>query len=220
MCCALMTARCVVTQAHVERTAIYADGMAEVMGLDWGRRRALRIGALLHDLGKIGVPDHILQKQGKLTPAEFEVMKIHPGLGAEILSGYRFGCPVPDAVRWHHEQWAGGGYPDGLKGEEIPLTARILSVVDVFDAVREERVYRKAMTRAAAIEVLRAGVGTMFDPVVVRAFIQNLHRFEREIERQQFTHTQLVVPPLSQSALRAAPAAGYAEEGLSTPRPA
>jgi putative nucleotidyltransferase with HDIG domain len=212
--CAMMTARCVVTAEHVERTAIYGDGMAEVLGLDWTRRRAVRIGALLHDLGKVGIPDSVLHKPGKLTRDEFDKMKLHPVIGAEILETVDFGCPVHDPVRWHHERYGGGGYPDGLKGNEIPLTARILSIVDTYDAVREDRPYRKAMSRREAVEVLRGGAGMMFDPELVRIFIQNLSSFERQIARQNISSTpqRQHSPELSKEALLCTPAAGLAAD--------
>jgi len=209
MCCTMMQVRCLVTQEHLERTAVYADGMAEVMALDWRRRRELRIGALLHDVGKIGVPDAVLHKPGKLTYDEFNKMKLHPGLGAEVLSEFNFGCNLQDPVRWHHERWNGGGYPDGLKGEEIPLTARILAVVDCYDAVREDRPYRKGMERQEAINILRDGSGIYFDPVIVRCFIQNLHKFERDVARLDFQLPRLIVE-LSPRAQLAQPMTGLA----------
>jgi HD-GYP domain-containing protein (c-di-GMP phosphodiesterase class II) len=104
--------------------------------------QALQEGSLLHDVGKIGVPDSILTKPGKLTAEEFEQMKLHPSLGADILERVGFGFPIVPVVRHHHERWDGTGYPDGLMGVGIPLTARVLSIVDSFDAVREDRPYR------------------------------------------------------------------------------
>ncbi|HEX8556702.1 MAG TPA: HD-GYP domain-containing protein [Pyrinomonadaceae bacterium] len=211
LCCTMMSARCLVTHDHLERTAVYADGMAAVMGLDWRRRRELRLGALLHDIGKMGVPDSILHKPGKLTYDEFNQMKLHPGLGAEVLSEFNFGVPVHEPVRFHHERWNGGGYPDGLCGEEIPLTARILSVVDSYDAVREDRPYRKGVDRAEALKMLREGAGVYYDPVIVRSFIQNLHKFEREIERMSYAlPQQRLVVSLNPRAQLAQPAAGLA----------
>lgn len=214
MVCALMTARCLVTQEHLERTAIYADGMAEIFGLSRERRRALRIGALLHDVGKMGVPDEILHKPGRLTAAEFNVMKLHPQIGEHILAQNHFPVGVTDCVRWHHERWGGRGYPDGLKGKEIPITARILAVVDCYDAVREDRPYRAGMDRQEAIDVLRCGSETMFEPLIVKAFVQNLHKFEREIERHKVSYTPSRIAP---STLTAEARAVEPPQGLDPP---
>src|SRR5919107_677088 len=169
------------THFHVRRVQLYCERMGELMGLSPPEIKALKAGALLHDIGKLAVPDHILNKPGKLTSAEFEKMKVHTTVGAEILERVNFPYPVVPVVRYHHEQWDGRGYPDGLKGEEIPLTARILSVVDCFDSVREDRPYRKGMTREDAIALLRRGAGRHFDPRVVEAFLRHLPRFDEEI---------------------------------------
>lgn len=175
------------TADHVQRVKIYGRGLAQLFGLTELEAQAIEAGALLHDVGKLAVPDYILNKPGKLTPAEFEKMKIHPIVGAEILSQVKFPYPVVPVVRHHHERWDGKGYPDGLKGEEIPITARILSVVDSFDAVREDRQYRKAMTRQQAIDLLREGAGTQFDPKVVEVFIEHLPQFEALIAERKLT---------------------------------
>src|SRR5262249_53125168 len=134
-----------VTHDHVHRVQIYATGLAKYFGLSEKEIEALRAGALLHDIGKMAVPDYILNKPGKLTPAEFEKMKVHTIVGAEILERVGFPYPVVPVVRHHHERWDGRGYPDGLKGKDIPLTARIPAVVDCFDSSREERQYRHAL---------------------------------------------------------------------------
>ncbi len=175
------------TADHVQRVKIYGRGLAQLFGLTELEAQAIEAGALLHDVGKLAVPDYILNKPGKLTPAEFEKMKIHPVVGAEILSQVKFPYPVVPVVRHHHERWDGKGYPDGLKGEEIPLTARILSVVDCFDAVREDRQYRRAMTRQQAIDLLREGAGTQFDPKVVEVFIEHLPQFEALIAERKLS---------------------------------
>jgi len=169
------------THCHVRRVQIYAAGMGEVFGLSKAEIAALKAGALLHDVGKLAVPAHIINKPGRLTPAEFEKMKIHTTVGAQILSRIDFPYPVTPIVRHHHEQWDGLGYPDGLKGEQIPLTARIISVVDCFDSVREDRPFRRGMTRDEAIAFLLRGSGTHFDPTVVDLFIKHLPRFESQI---------------------------------------
>ncbi|HEY0384439.1 MAG TPA: diguanylate cyclase, partial [Pyrinomonadaceae bacterium] len=131
--------------------------------------------------GKLAVPDHILNNPGRLTTQEFERMKVHTTVGAEILSRVDFPYPVVPIVRHHHEQWNGLGYPDGLKGEEIPMTARIISVVDCFDSVREDRPFRRGLTREEAIALLLRGSGTHYDPKVVELFIKHLPGFEKEI---------------------------------------
>jgi diguanylate cyclase (GGDEF)-like protein/putative nucleotidyltransferase with HDIG domain len=174
-----------VTHDHVHRVQIYATGLARLFGLSDGEIEALKAGALLHDIGKLAVPDYILNKPGPLTPAEFEKMKVHTIVGAEILERVGFPYPVVPVVRHHHERWDGRGYPDGLKGDQIPITARILTVADCFDAVREDRQYRKAMTREQAIQMLREGTATMFDPTVIKTFLDHLPEFEAEIRRQR-----------------------------------
>jgi diguanylate cyclase (GGDEF)-like protein/putative nucleotidyltransferase with HDIG domain len=169
------------THCHVRRVQIYAAGLGGVLGLSQPEIAALKAGALLHDIGKLAVPAHIINKPGRLTPAEFEKMKIHTTVGAQILSRVDFPYPVTPIVRHHHEQWDGLGYPDGLKGEQIPITARIISVVDCFDSVREDRPFRRGMTRDEAIAFLLRGSGNHFDPTVVELFISHLPRFEAEI---------------------------------------
>lgn len=169
------------THCHVRRVQIYAAGMGKALGLSRSEIAALKAGALLHDIGKLAVPAHIINKPGRLTPAEFEKMKIHTTVGAQILSRVDFPYPVTPIVRHHHEQWDGRGYPDGLKEEQIPITARIISVVDCFDSVREDRPFRRGMTRDEAIAFLLRGSGTHFDPNIVELFIKNLPRFEGQI---------------------------------------
>src|SRR6266404_5836063 len=170
------------THYHVRRVQIYAEGIGKLLNLSVGELAALNAGALLHDVGKLAVPDHILNKPGTLTPAEFEKMKVHTNVGAEILGRVNFPYPVVPIVRHHHERWDGKGYPDGLMGKQIPITARIMSVIDCFDSVREDRPFRPGMTREEAIDLLRKGAGTHFDPRVIGLFIQHLPKFEAEIE--------------------------------------
>src|ERR1051325_820804 len=182
------------SHCHVRRVEIYAAGLGRLLGLPQRELRALRAGALLHDVGKLAVPDHILNKPGHLSAAEFEKTKIHTIVGAEILSRVHFPYPVIPIVKHHHERWDGAGYPDGLKGEQIPITARIMAVVDCFDSVREDRPFRTGMTRAEAIALLRKGAGTHFDPNIVELFVQNLPQFEFEIANRgldEHIHTSL-----------------------------
>ncbi len=169
------------THCHVRRVQIYAAGLGEILGLSKAEIAALKAGALLHDIGKLAVPAHIINKPGRLTQAEFEKMKIHTTVGAQILSRVDFPYPVLPIVRHHHEQWDGLGYPDGLKAEQIPITARIISVVDCFDSVREDRPFRRGMTRNEAVDFLLRGSATHFDPRVVDLFIKHLPRFESQI---------------------------------------
>jgi diguanylate cyclase (GGDEF)-like protein/putative nucleotidyltransferase with HDIG domain len=169
------------THFHVRRVQIYAEGLGKLLHLSDAEIAALNAGALLHDVGKLAVPDHILNKPGTLTPAEFEKTKIHTIVGAEILGRVNFPYPVLPIVRHHHERWDGKGYPDGLKEEQIPITARIMSVVDCFDSVREDRPFRPGMSRADAIDLLRGDAGAQFDPRIIDLFIEHLPVFELEI---------------------------------------
>jgi len=190
------------THCHVRRVQIYAAGMGEVFGLAADEIAALKAGALLHDVGKLAVPPHILNKPGPLTHAEFEKMKIHTVVGAQILGRVDFPYPVIPIVRHHHEQWDGRGYPDRLRGEQIPITARIISVVDCFDSIREDRPFRRGMTFDEATALLRRGAGIHFDPAVVEQFIKNLPRFEAEIAKRGLKHqptTHSTEPPIQLS---------------------
>ena len=176
------------THCHVRRVQIYAAGLGEVFGLSRDDIAALKAGALLHDVGKLAVPPHILNKPGPLTHAEFEKMKIHTVVGAQILGRVDFPYPVIPIVRHHHEQWDGRGYPDRLRGDQIPITARIISVVDCFDSVREDRPFRRGMTLDEATALIRRGAGIHFDPTVVEQFIKHLPRFDAEIARLGLQH--------------------------------
>lgn len=169
------------THCHVRRVQIYAEGLGQLLGLSDADLAALNAGALLHDIGKLAVPDHILNKPGTLTPAEFEKTKVHTTVGAEILSRVNFPYPVVPIVKHHHERWDGRGYPDNLKGDQIPITARIMSVVDCFDSVREDRPFRNGMNRDAAIALLQKGAHSHFDPTIVELFVQHLPEFEAQI---------------------------------------
>jgi putative nucleotidyltransferase with HDIG domain len=160
-----------VTSSHIHRVQHYAMGLAKALGtLDPPTLKALEAASLLHDTGKLAVPERILNKPGKLTAAEFETMKLHVEAGADILSSIDFPYPVVPIVRAHHENWDGTGYPNGVKGVDIPIGARILSVVDCYDALTSDRPYRGAMTDEEALEIIRARRGTMYDPIVVDMF--------------------------------------------------
>ena len=173
---------------HVRRTQIFAVGIGEAMNLPESELEALNTGALLHDIGKLAVPDHILNKPGRLTPAEMEKIKIHASVSASILENVNFPYPVIPTVKYHHEMWDGNGYPEGLRGEEIPLTARILAVADSFDALRGSRSYRGSVSRDEARRFMMNAAGTQFDPKIVDVFLHNLKKFEAEAEAQGFSY--------------------------------
>jgi putative nucleotidyltransferase with HDIG domain len=162
-----------VTHSHVRRVQAYAVALARALNVDdEPTLKAIEAAALLHDTGKLAVPEHILNKPGKLTAAEFEQMKLHVDVGADILSLVDFPYPVVPIVRCHHENWDGSGYPRGVRGEEIPIGARILSVVDCFDALTSDRPYRRRMTDEDAVAILVERSGKMYDPHVVNTFIR------------------------------------------------
>jgi putative nucleotidyltransferase with HDIG domain len=169
-----------VTHGHIRRVQEHSVSLAHHMGVnDETLIKAIEAASLLHDMGKLAIPEHILNKPGKLTPAEFEVMKTHASVGADILTSINFPYPVVPIVRHHHEAWDGSGYPDQLSGTDIPIGARILSVVDCFDALTSDRPYRPRLDEIEAIAVLQERRGTMYDPLVVDAFIE-MQRSSRE----------------------------------------
>ncbi len=159
------------TRKHSEDVTEYALWTAQELGLSEETMRTIRIGGLLHDVGKIGVPDEILRKPGRLTPEEFEVMKRHPRLGELIVGGIPGMESILDAVRSHHERWDGHGYPDQLSGETIPFMGRLLAVADAFSAMTTDRPYRMGMDFSVALEEIRSNVGTQFDPQMAQAFL-------------------------------------------------
>jgi putative nucleotidyltransferase with HDIG domain len=160
-----------VTHNHIRRVQSAALALARRLGVnDDLQLRAIEAAALLHDVGKLAIPEHILNKPGRLTPAEFERMKSHARIGAEILSEVDFPYPLVPIVRHHHENWDGTGYPEGLKGSEIPIGARILAVVDCFDALTSNRPYRRALSMPEALEIVDWRRGKMYDPAVVDVF--------------------------------------------------
>ncbi len=162
-----------VTHGHIRRVQRYAVGLARGLGIQDERQlKAIEAAALLHDMGKLAIPEFILNKPGKLTSSEFAVMKTHAALGADILASIEFPYPVVPIVRHHHENWDGSGYPDGIRGADIPIGARILSVVDCYDALTSDRPYRPAMTAEQAIDILMQRRGKMYDPLVVDAFVE------------------------------------------------
>jgi putative nucleotidyltransferase with HDIG domain len=180
-----------VTHGHIRRVQRYTMALAEALGVkDEQQLDALRAAALLHDTGKLAVPEYILNKPGPLTASEFERMKLHASVGADILKSIEFPYPVEPIVRHHHENWNGTGYPAGLKGQEIPLGARILSVVDCYDALTSDRPYRPRFSREHSEQVLRERRGVMYDPWVVDEFVKLLDSLER-IDRTEIPPTGL-----------------------------
>jgi putative nucleotidyltransferase with HDIG domain len=161
-----------ITHGHIRRVQRYAVGLAKRVGISEDAQiRAIEAASLLHDMGKLAVPEYILNKPGKLTPAEFDKMKLHASVGADILSAIEFPYPVVPIVRHHHENWDGTGYPDGIKGSDIPIGARILSVVDCFDALTSDRPYRPRLSDSEAITILLDRRGSMYDPLIVDTFL-------------------------------------------------
>lgn len=169
-----------VTHGHIRRVQRYTMALAEALGVEEQQQLdAIRAAALLHDTGKLAVPEYILNKPGPLTPSEFERMKVHATVGADILKSIDFPYPVEPIVRHHHENWNGTGYPAGLKGQEIPLGARILSVVDCYDALTSDRPYRPRFSREHSEQVLKDRRGSWYDPWVVDRFLGILDHLER-----------------------------------------
>jgi diguanylate cyclase (GGDEF)-like protein/putative nucleotidyltransferase with HDIG domain len=197
-----------VTHDHVQRVQTYALEIGKDLGLQKEELDALRAASLLHDIGKLAVPEYIIAKPGKLSPEEFDKMKIHPIVGAEILKQVKFPYPVVPIVRSHHEKWNGSGYPDGIKGEEIPIGARILSAVDCLDALASDRQYRRAYPLDKAMSMVAAESGIAFDPKVVEI----LQRRYVELEAMARDTKTPELPKLSTDAKvvrGAAPDAGF-----------
>jgi diguanylate cyclase (GGDEF)-like protein/putative nucleotidyltransferase with HDIG domain len=176
------------THDHLQRVQVYAMEVGKELGLAPEELEALRAASLLHDIGKLAVPEHIISKPGRLTPEEFEKMKIHPVVGAEILERVRFPYPVVPIVRSHHEKWDGSGYPEMLQGERIPIGARILAAVDTLDALASDRQYRKAMPLDQAIGIVVQEAGRAFDPRVVEVLAR------RYVELEQLATAHKIEP--------------------------
>jgi diguanylate cyclase (GGDEF)-like protein/putative nucleotidyltransferase with HDIG domain len=197
------------THTHLQRVRTYAVEVARDLNLPESEIEALRAAALLHDIGKLAVPEQIINKPGKLTPEEFDKMKVHPLVGAEILERVAFPYPVAPIVRSHHERWDGSGYPEGLAREQIPIGARILGAVDCLDALASHRQYRQALPLAEAMARLQEKSGTWFDPRVVEI----LQRRYVELESLAQAHEDTVLPQGLSKAMRVehglAPAAGF-----------
>lgn len=196
------------THRHLMRVRLYGAELGKTMGLNKPEMQALATASFLHDIGKLAVPEHIINKPGKLTHEEFEKMKIHPVVGANILERVHFPYPVVPIVRSHHEAWDGSGYPDGLKGEDIPIGARILTAVDCFDALASERPYRRAMPIDEAMAFIKSKSGTQFDPAVVELLGERYLELDamarRQIQEMEPLNTDLLIER------GAAPGAGFA----------
>ena len=197
------------THRHLMRVRVYVSELGRLMGLDDSTMKALVTASYLHDIGKLAVPEYIINKPGRLTPEEFEKMKIHPVVGAELLERVRFPYPVAPIVRAHHEAWDGSGYPDGLKAGEIPIGARILTAVDCLDALASERPYRRAMPLDEAMAFLKDKAGIQFDPEVIELLAEHYPRLEqmaREATEDKPLNTDLFI------SRGEAPGAGYEPE--------
>src|ERR1700674_4775956 len=197
-------------QSHIRRVQVYATGLAKALGMPLTEIQGVKTAALLHDIGKLAVPEHILSKPGPLTQEEFQKIRIHPQVGAEIISAVALPYPVAPLIMSHHERWDGKGYPQGLTSEQIPVGARILTIVDYYDAVTTERPYHKAMSLDAALGLLLQGSGKALDPRGVETFIALYATLAAESEASQVPWRKLTRVPTH--APTAAPAVGLVHE--------
>src|SRR5579862_654394 len=203
------------TGDHLQRVRVYAAEIGKEIGLSQKELDALQAAALLHDIGKLAVPEHIISKPGRLTPEEFEKMKIHPLVGAEILEEVQFPYPVVPIVRAHHEKWDGSGYPFGLTNEEIPVGARILSAVDCLDALASDRQYRRALPLDQAMAIVVSEAGKAFDPVVVDILSRRYVELEKMAAGTGGEKPKLSMDVKIERGL--APAAGFADSAEDSP---
>ena len=198
------------THDHLRRVRVYALELGIRMGLSPTELQSLRAAALLHDIGKLAVPEYIISKPGKLTRDEFEKMKIHPVVGAQILEQVKFPYPVAPIVLSHHEKWDGSGYPSGLKGTEIPIGARILSAVDALDALASDRQYRRALPLDQAMQMVAAQSGSTFDPAVILILESCYVELEQKALHEPHGSLRLDTEPIVKGG---APAAGFEQNG-------
>jgi len=201
------------THDHLQRVQTYAMALARDLKLSREETEALQAAALLHDIGKLAVPEHIISKPGRLTPEEFEKMKIHPLVGAEILERVEFPYPVVPIVRAHHEKWDGSGYPYGIKGEEIPIGARILSAVDCLDALASDRQYRRALPLDKAMDVVVEESGKSFDPKIVDILKRRYVELEQQAREASAGKEMKSLSTDVKIARGEAPAAGFQADG-------
>jgi ribonuclease P protein subunit RPR2 len=174
------------TRGHLDRTQAYGLALARRIDAELVRTPTLGFGFFLHDIGKVGIPEHILCKEGPLTDPEWDVMRRHPIVGAQIVAPIAFLHDAVDLIRHHHERFDGTGYPDGLRGEDIPVTARIFSVADSFDAMTSDRPYRGSIGIDRALAEIQGGAGSQFDPEVVRVFVQLIDEGPAEEDHGDF----------------------------------
>jgi diguanylate cyclase (GGDEF)-like protein/putative nucleotidyltransferase with HDIG domain len=198
------------THDHLQRVRVYAVEVGKDLGISSGELEALRAASVLHDIGKLAVPEHIISKPGKLTPEEFDKMKIHPIVGAEILEQVEFPYPVVPIVRSHHEKWDGSGYPQGLKGEEIPIGARILAAVDCLDALASDRQYRRGLQLDEAMFCVVEESGKSFDPQVVES-LQRRHKELEAVAHEQRSSSRAKLSTRIKVQRGASPATGFAK---------
>jgi diguanylate cyclase (GGDEF)-like protein/putative nucleotidyltransferase with HDIG domain len=199
------------TQLHIRRVQVYAAGLAKAAGLSEHEIQGVKTAALLHDIGKLAVPEHILSKPGPLTQEEFQKIRIHPQVGAEIIAAVPFPYPVAPLIMSHHERWDGKGYPQGLAGDDIPIGARILTIVDYYDAVTTERPYHKALSNDSALGLLRHEAGRALDPRLVPIFIEMLPALVAEFghEEQEVVETPEEQFVTGSTSVGLVPAAGH-----------
>jgi len=164
------------TGKHVESTVFYSTEIAQALNMSREEMDHIKQAAVLHDLGKVGVSDKILHKRSALTTKEYEEIKKHPQIAADIIRPIQFMHDIIPLILYHHERWDGKGYPAGLKSEEIPIGARIISIADVYQALTSDRPYRKAYPKKEAMKIIRDGAGTQFDPAIVKAFLEILKK--------------------------------------------
>ena len=204
------------THDHLRRVSVYALEVAQEMKIEGQELEALHAATLLHDIGKLAVPEHIISKPGRLTPEEFEKMKIHPLVGAEILERVHFPYPVVPIVRAHHEKWDGTGYPFGLKGEGIPLGARILSAVDFLDALASDRQYRRALPLEEVMRRFSAESGKSFDPQIVAILERRYRQLEKLVASKVGGFGNVHLSTETKIARGDAPGAGFADDHAHT----
>ncbi|MDR2451441.1 MAG: response regulator [Candidatus Accumulibacter sp.] len=182
------------TSCHVRRIGILSAYLGELLGLSPARIDLIKAASPLHDIGKIGIPDNVLRKPGPLSTEEFSIIKQHTSIGERILSGSRNQVIQTAAAiaRSHHENWDGSGYPQGLKGKEIPLEARIVSVVDVYDALLSDRVYRKGLPEDEVLSIIAKGIGNKFDPEICRLFLDRYDQIRAHCREQETDHPLLL----------------------------
>src|SRR5687767_3875149 len=182
-------------QSHIRRVQVYATSIARGLGMSDTEIQGVKTAALLHDIGKLAVPEHILSKPGPLTQEEFQKIRVHPQVGAEIIAAVPFPYPVAPLIASHHERWDGKGYPQGLAGQDIPVGARILTILDYYDALTSDRPYHKALSHDSAISLLKHESGRALDPHLTVIFVENLDKLRTEAETTSDTVRELALPP-------------------------